>query len=288
VTTLKNFTDALGRLTLEASEDIDNAYTFVKQGSSNTDTCDICDTAGERPIGVVDRNYDDGDFCSIIYAGIVTVRAGAAVSSGAKIATDASGRAITATYAHEWQAGIALTAASAAGDEISAFLDIRPIDTASMLGYGLKVAKLDIAHGDGTSETDTEFDLPATCMVVDVLTAVDVAEATGATKTIDIGTLSTDSGDADGFADALSVAATGLVRPQATVTAGNNETYYSANTRGVLLSDYLVGTDADGDFGLYREKPCTAPGSVSVTWTPGSADFAELDATIYIIYVELV
>ena len=110
MTTLKNFTDVLGRLALEASEAMDSAYTFVKQGASNTDTCDLCDTAGEKLIGVIDRNYDDGDICSIIYSGIATVRAGAAVASGAIVASDSSGRAITATYAHEWQAGRALNA----------------------------------------------------------------------------------------------------------------------------------------------------------------------------------
>jgi hypothetical protein len=287
MTTLKNFTDVLGRLALEASEDMDNAYTFVKQGASNTDTCDLCDTAGERPIGVIDRNYDDGEICSIIYSGIATVRAGAAVAAGATVATDSSGRAITATYAHEWQAGIALNAASAAGDEIVVMIDIRPLDTASLLGYGYKVYKGRVAAASsGFLAETTLFTLPTKFMVVDCFVDVITQEATGGTKTIDVGTAGT-SNDPDGFIDGASVAAAGQVRGQATVTTGSSETYYSANTRGVLLSDYLAGGDAADNFGVYREKPDFTAGGDPVTASPGSADFEELVADVYVIGVEI-
>jgi hypothetical protein len=290
VTTLKNFTDGLSRLAriaLEASEDMDNAYTFVKQGASNTDTCDLCDTAGERPVGVIDRNYDDGEICSIIYSGIATVRAGAAVASGAVVATDASGRAITATYAHEWQAGRALTAASAAGDEIVIMVDVKPIDTASLLGYGFKVFKARVAAASaGFAAETTLFTLPAGFMVQDCFVNVITAEATGGTKTIDVGTAGT-SNDPDGFIDGASVAGIAKVRGQATVTTGVTETYYSANTRGVLLSDYLAGTNAADDFGIYREKPDFTAGGDPVTASPGSADFEELVADVYVIGVEI-
>jgi hypothetical protein len=287
MSTLKNFTDALGRLALEASEDMDNAYTFVKQGASNTDTCDLCDTAGEKLIGVIDQNYDDGEICSIIYSGIATVRAGAAVASGAIVATDSSGRAITATYAHEWQAGRALNAASAVGDEIVVLLDIKPIDTASMLGYGFKVYKATVsAVSSGFLAETTLFTLPAKFMVQDVFVDVITAEATGGTKTIDVGTAGT-SNDPDGFIDGASVAGIAKVRGQATVTTGSAETYYSANTRGVLLSDYLAGGNAGDNFGVYREKPDFTAGGDPVTASPGSADFEELVADVYVIGLEI-
>lgn len=147
-----------------------------------------------------------------------------------------------------------------------------------------------INFADGTTETDTTFNLPSNGFVRDVYINVVTAEATGGTKTIDIGLLSSETGgDADGFADGISVAATGIVRPGVTTTTGLNETYYSANTRGVMLSDFLVGTDAASDFGIYTEHPhiIASVTAKSISWTPGSNDFAELVADIVIEYDEI-
>ena len=107
---------------------------------------------------------------------------------------------------------------------------------------------------------------------MDVFLDVTTLEATGATKTIDIGTLSTDSGDADGFLDGASVAAAGIIRGSLT---------NAAVTRGVLLTD-----DEDGA-GAWVPMPCVAPGSLSVTYTFGANDFAELVATINIVLIRL-
>jgi hypothetical protein len=159
---------------------------------------------------------------------------------------------------------------------------------AAALGAGWSVYKGSVAAASSgfLAETAIGVTLPTKFVVYDVFVDVRTAEATGATKTIDVGT-STVSNDPDGFIDGGSVAATGRVRGQATVTTGSAETYYSANTRGVLLSDYVVGTDADGDFGLYREKPDTTSSGDVVTATPGSADFEELAADIYIVGLEM-
>jgi len=122
-----------------------------------------------------------------------------------------------------------------------------------------------------TDDTATSVALPANAIVTDVILQVTTAEATATTKTIDIGTLSTDSGDADGFAAALSTAATGIIRPGVTVTTGTNTKYFSANTRGVLLSDYQAGTDVDQDEGVYLETPDTTMGGKTITVTAGEA-----------------
>lgn len=63
----------------------------------------------------------DGDVFPMVLpnGAIVKVEAGAAVSVGATVASDSSGRAITAVdSAGNWTAGIALTAAAAAGEII--------------------------------------------------------------------------------------------------------------------------------------------------------------------------
>lgn len=279
--------DHLSFATREAHEDMDNAYRAVKLYSSDAAKIELCDTAGERAFGVIEQSWDDDDYAKVITSGVAIVTAGAAITAGADVAVDASGRAITATYAHEWKLGRCLTTSAAAGDQVSVWLDIQPIDPASLLGYGLKVAKLAVSALSNGAETSTGFTLPTKAAVYDVLLDVVTAEATGGTKTLDVGTLSTASGDADGFIDGASVAAIALVRGQATVTTGSNTKYFSANTRGVLLSDYQAGTDVDQDEGVYIEKPCLTMGGKTITYTAGSADFAELVANIYVIYAEI-
>ena len=111
-------------------------------------------------------------------------------------------------------------------------------------------------NADG-SETDTTYDLPATGIVVDAYLIVDVAEATGATKTLDVGTLAT---DADGFMDGVSCAATGFI-PLVLTNA--------AATRGLLLRD-----DEDGA-GAWAKGSFPIAAVPSVSTTAGSADWAE-------------
>ncbi len=133
------------------------------------------------------------------------------------------------------------------------------------------------------AEQDTGIDLPANAFVSEVLVNVKTAEVTGSTKTINVGILSSESGgDADGFIAGLSVASTGLKRPGATVTTGGTETYFSATTRGALLSDFLAGANVAGDVGTLYEKPFATSSitgkSISIT-APNA--FTEFRGTIY-------
>ena len=160
-----------------------------------------------------------------------------------------------------------------------------------------RVKVIRIQYSDGTGEIDTGWDLPSTAVVEDVFVNVITAEATGSTKTIDVGLLSTESGgDADGLLDGISVASTGLKGPSLTITetTGTNERYISAvtSTYGVLLGqlDYELGTDTAGDTGyanLVPKRHINTNGN-SISWTPGSNDFAELVADIIILYKEIV
>ena len=61
------------------------------------------------------------------------------------------------------------------------------------------------------TETDTGFDVPTKGLVLPSAPAVDVLTADSG-MTIDVGTLSTASGDADGFIDGLSLASATLVK----------------------------------------------------------------------------
>lgn len=126
--------------------------------------------------------------------------------------------------------------------------------------------------GGGTNTAvDTGYDLPARVIVHDALVEVITAEVTGTTKTLDVGLLASESGgDTDGFIDGVSLAATGIIRPGAAVSGTSPNIILASNTRGVLLSDFDAGTNAD-DRGLYREKVHIGNGTAkSVVYARGS------------------
>lgn len=144
---------------------------------------------------------------------------------------------------------------------------------------------LEASFGHATTETDTGVDLPDKAVVLAVWLEVTTADAG---ITIDVGTLSTEGGgDADGFIDGASVAATGLVIPDVTVTAGANENYFSACTIGALLVDFTAGSDTAGDVGTLNKKfyatDSQTAKSISYTCSTG-ADTAA--GKIYILLVE--
>ena len=148
---------------------------------------------------------------------------------------------------------------------------------------GLAVVKIPVtateAANTTATEKDTGFDLKAGWTVLDAWIVVNTADAD---ETVDVGTDSNDSGgDADGLIAAASLATTGLVYPDATVTAGATETYYSATTRGALLADYIVGSDAADDFGLFHKKPYTVSTDIDLTFTTSD----ETDTAAFDIYL---
>lgn len=141
----------------------------------------------------------------------------------------------------------------------------------SSIGAMNKVAKVGITAPDDGTETSTGFSLPAKAIVKDVFLDVTTAESTGTTKTITVGTDSTDSGDADGFLTGVSVATTGLKK--GTVVNG-------AVTLGALLLTDLNGTSD------VKEQDISSGGK-EITFTAASANFAELEANIFIVYTEV-
>lgn len=104
--------------------------------------------------------------------------------------------------------------------------------------------------GTTDAETSLGYDLPAGAVVTEAYVNVITAEATGANKTIDVGTATADSGDPDAFLDGTSVA-----------------------TLGVL-----------GAIPAVRFNNTTAK---TLVVSAKSGDFAELEADIIIIYKEI-
>lgn len=126
-------------------------------------------------------------------------------------------------------------------------------------------------------------------LVHDLWLDVTTAEATGTTKTLDIGLLSSENnGDADGFVSGLSMAATGLIRPGVTETAGGTETFISAVTYGALLADFELGSNTAGDHGYIHRHPHIVDADArTISYTPGSADWAEFDAWLYVLVTRI-
>jgi len=80
-------------------------------------------SAGGACAGVISPNDADaaGKPTGVMVGGVAKVAAGAAVAAGASVQSDATGRAITAAAA-DYVQGIALEAATAAGDLIAVLL----------------------------------------------------------------------------------------------------------------------------------------------------------------------
>lgn len=99
------------RFSLPAGADIAR-HRFVSVDASSNG---IVATASTGVVGVSMNQTKAGEVLEIA-DGIVMVEAGAAVAAGAKIASNAEGKAITATDA---AVGVALTAATTAGEIIT-------------------------------------------------------------------------------------------------------------------------------------------------------------------------
>lgn len=142
------------------------------------------------------------------------------------------------------------------------------------------VKKITIGADFDNSEQDSGWTIPTNAVIYDVLLNVTTADSS---QTIDIGTDGSASNDPDGFADALSVNATGVIRPGPTITAGGNETYFASNTRGALLSTFLAGGNTATDVGTYNEAPDVTSGGDNLTYT-GSDTTNTMRGEIIVIY----
>lgn len=123
-------------------------------------------------------------------------------------------------------------------------------------GFVARWKKFELTAPGTTAATALGLTLNAQDIVFDAAVLV---RTVGAATVLDIGLDATTSGDADGFVDGLNVASSGWVFPGVAVsTSGSPGRFYSANTKGVLLSDFTVGTTVANVFGLFNAKPYAA------------------------------
>lgn len=114
-----SYEEKLGAISLEANGDQSgNQYKFMVLGA---DGISLQTTAGGITVGVLQTKPTAGQIGEVAVAGVTKVLAGAAVSRGANVQSDATGRAIAAATA-DYSQGIALEAATAAGQVIAMLL----------------------------------------------------------------------------------------------------------------------------------------------------------------------
>lgn len=113
------------KITLVAGADLSAAqYKFVKLNGSGQAV--VCAAATDRPIGVLQNAPGSGQEAEVTVVGGTKVVAGAAVSIGAAIGTNASALAASKTVGTDttnYVAGVALTAAGAANEVITAVIN---------------------------------------------------------------------------------------------------------------------------------------------------------------------
>ena len=169
-------------------------------------------------------------------------------------------------------------------DQIAKILEVDPRDQNAVLAglaqtaiIPIKVAKIRLPIVAATTETDTGFNLPAKGVVLDCWLDVRTFEATGTTKTVDVGLLTGESGgDPDGFIDGLSVASSAGIK-QPVLTKGSE-------TVGALLK-YTI-TDNGSATHPQRQWHVLNGTARSVTYTLGANNFAEMVCDFVVVYMD--
>ena len=113
------FEQALQSISCIVNADMTSKQYYIVKGS--TTSVALC-TAGVQPFGVLqDTPAASGRPGKVGISGVSKVVAGAAITAGAYVSSDSSGKAVTAASA-DFALGIARTAAGADGDVISVLL----------------------------------------------------------------------------------------------------------------------------------------------------------------------
>ena len=134
-------------------------------------------------------------------------------------------------------------------------------------GFQPIVRRIRVRNPDGSQQA-SGLTLPGRAVVLGAWVDVRVAEVTGGTKTLDVGRDS----DSDGYLDGIDVSSTGVKK--GTLDSGGQ-------TLGALL------TADEGGTGELVPESDVAGGGETVTFEAGSNDFVELEADIYVMYLNL-
>lgn len=130
-------------ITLISDAAYDTRYVAVKKTSTNEQF--TIASAGDVPVGILQDPTPAGKAAAVLIDGVSFVKAGGTIAAGAAVAVGTGGVGVTATEGVT-PFGIALNAATAAGDIISVLLKTsgNPASTAVILTY----TSADLSAGD--------------------------------------------------------------------------------------------------------------------------------------------
>lgn len=114
--------DVLSNLTAE--NDLSAKQYYILEKGAAAGQADVCDGAGDKPIGVLQNKPTAGQAVAYMINGSSKVVTGAAVSVGDAVGTDGSGKAIAKTANNDWIIGRAKTASGGDGEIIEVELHI--------------------------------------------------------------------------------------------------------------------------------------------------------------------
>lgn len=165
------------------------------------------------------------------------------------------------------------------------------VDTSGGVGFGTDgvVAERKIKalafSGLATSEQASGWFLPTYSLVHDMW--VKVTTASSASGTINVGLISTTSGDADGFIVSLGTSTTGLFYPTVAYTAATSGDVVSGTNGGALWTAMATGTTDLGSWGYYTKIPYRSNASLEtqVSWTLNSTSGTA--GYLYVEYTEI-
>jgi hypothetical protein len=146
--------------------------------------------------------------------------------------------------------------------------EINQLD-ASAVGAQTKFAKAALTIVAATTAQATAISIPAGSIIKRVFVDVQTQEATGTTKTVDIGI---NGGNEDGFLDGVSVAAAGTIIGSlafGAVTLGELSYENSGDSSAPVPKDYVCAEET------------------TICYSLGSANFAELVANVIVEYIDI-
>lgn len=152
------------------------------------------------------------------------------------------------------------------GEDVMNWADGEVAGPVEVMSGGLALG-IPFGAGTSTNPNDTSIDLPANMLVRDIVIEVETLKSG---ETLDVGfDNATESGDLDGLAAGVSMAAATKVYPGVT-TSGTNM-YFATNTKGELLSEFEAGADDATTRGLFSVKPYLTDGTIkSVNYVKAS------------------
>ena len=109
---------------MTAAADLSSKQFYVVYGSAANSVNVATDNTAHVPLGILQNEPESGQAAAVCINGVSKAVAGDAVSAGALLTFDSEGRVVTASGTGIYTVGVALQAASAAGEVIPVLIRV--------------------------------------------------------------------------------------------------------------------------------------------------------------------